>query len=884
MTPFLEKIISAATDGALILTSNKRLSRHLQSAYDRQMLIDGQTVWKTPQVFSLDGWLGRMFTELGLDWQLLDGHTQKRLWEQIIEEDSAGSEKELLQLSATAEKAIQAANLLTEYQVDLDSFLLTDDQQAFKRWLRHYRQLCSERNWHDHTSLASQALDALLTGKLNCPKRLILTGFDQLSPTLLKLRQQVEACGGRVSEIGADVSSLNLSTLYAAKDPLHEIEKVARWTRALLEQGAESIGIVVTDLRARRNQIERIFREQIDPQAPLRLSEEEAAFSLSLGAPLIEQGPIHAALQILAVGHHMSLDLLSFLLRTPYLKASQTEADARAIFDSRLRSFRQQSFRLPRIVELAKTEKQAPEFGECLEIIAETRKESRRRMPGEWAAQFDATLIQAGWPGERSLASSEFQMVQAWHDKLLPALASLDAVAPPVDRAQAMNMLRRLAADTEFQLESPTGPVQVVGLLESSGLEFDHLWVMGMTEDALPAPARPNPFLPVPLQVAQQMPHASAERELDFARQVLIRLKAASPATVFSYPQRDGDCALRPSPLVLDLLPAEPSFAAAADLRSQILKNPITLDELNDHDGPPLTTERGQGGTSILKDQALCPFRAFAHHRLRAYDFDIAQPGLDAMTRGSLLHKSLEFFWTEIKNQQALNALSGDERGVKVRSAVAQALEHNFKDRPEPQSGLLEIEHSRLVGLIEEWLSIVEQVRVPFEVVKLEEDRIEQVGPLQIRTIIDRVDRLEDGSLVILDYKTGAVEAELLIGERLLEPQLPIYAITNNDNEADGVAFAQVRRGSCKLIGVARESNLLPKVDGVEKHKKARQQDLNSWDDLLQHWRQQLETLSEDFVAGVAKVDPVDYKHACQYCELGGLCRISEAQMRGRAR
>ncbi len=71
MTPYLQKIISAAADGALVLTSNKRLSRHLQTAFDRQMLADGRAAWKTPQIYSFDGWMGRMFAELELDWRLL---------------------------------------------------------------------------------------------------------------------------------------------------------------------------------------------------------------------------------------------------------------------------------------------------------------------------------------------------------------------------------------------------------------------------------------------------------------------------------------------------------------------------------------------------------------------------------------------------------------------------------------------------------------------------------------------------------------------------------------------------------------------------------------------------------------------------------------------
>ena len=62
--------------------------------------------------------------------------------------------------------------------------------------------------------------------------------------------------------------------------------------------------------------------------------------------------------------------------------------------------------------------------------------------------------------------------------------------------------VKRLAAQTLFQPEAPDVPIQVLGVLESAGLEFDHLWVMGLTDEAWPIPARPNPFIPVALQRA----------------------------------------------------------------------------------------------------------------------------------------------------------------------------------------------------------------------------------------------------------------------------------------------------------------------------------------------------------------------------------------------
>ena len=102
--------------------------------------------------------------------------------------------------------------------------------------------------------------------------------------------------------------------------------------------------------------------------------------------------------------------------------------------------------------------------------------------------------------------------------------------------------------------------------------------------------------------------------------------------------------------------------------------------------------------------------------------------------------------------------------------------------------------------------------------------------------------------------------------------------MADSATEADAVAFAQVRRGACKLIGIAREDGLLPKVQGVETSKPLQELGLVNWSQLIEYWRQQLEQLATDFVNGEASVNPVSIEKACTFCDLSGLCRIGEAR------
>ena len=153
------------------------------------------------------------------------------------------------------------------------------------------------------------------------------------------------------------------------------------------------------------------------------------------------------------------------------------------------------------------------------------------------------------WPGERELNSEEYQTFSKWKD-LLAALAQLDLVSPPLTFEAAVGTLRALAADELFQPETPEVPIQVLGVLESAYLEFDHLLVLGLTDEAWPRVPRPNPLLPIELQRARGLPGASAQGELAFARHLQQGWRQAAPEVVFSYYCAEGDHNLARSPLL----------------------------------------------------------------------------------------------------------------------------------------------------------------------------------------------------------------------------------------------------------------------------------------------------------------------------------------------
>jgi hypothetical protein len=286
------------------------------------------------------------------------------------------------------------------------------------------------------------------------------------------------------------------------------------------------------------------------------------------------------------------------------------------------------------------------------------------------------------------------------------------------------------------------------------------------------------------------------------------------------------------------------------------------LETLWDARGPAANPEPSQrGGTSLLRDMAACPFRAFARYRLGARPLEESSPGLTPREKGSALHTTLELIWTELRDHNRLMELTSSElRDVIARSARAAL------DKLGPGIGRT-LEQIRLETLLYEWLEI-EKTRAPFTVLTPETDCVAEIGSLRLRTRVDRVDQLEDGRRILLDYKTGEVKTGGWSGDRPDEPQLPLYCAGSFEPLA-GAALVQIQAGTLGFRGILADPSLLPHF------KPMRLDNGLPLSEQVAEWRRVLGNLADRFVAGDAEVDPKP--HACDFCGLDAFCRVKES-------
>ena len=888
------ELMHALEDGATLVTVNRRLARHFHSRFITAMLARGHVVWETPDILPWSTWLVRCWSQIlpageqdaSRVQTLLNSFQEQALWERIISESSEA--ELLLQVPATAKAAREAWKLLNEWQIQwpFPDSLMNEDTRAFTRWARLYVDRCAVHGWLDTAQLSPILAERLTQEKNLIATHVLLTGFDEFTPQQLELLDALKRCGTEVCEVES-AQSAGRAVRTGLADVTAEINAAALWARALFEQGNMTrIGVVVPNLAALRPRIEAIFDDVLLPETVLpRTPVLDRPYNITLGLPLSRYPIIHTALLILElVRGSLPLEKLSVLLRSPHLAGAEEEVARRALLDERLRKLG--GLRVPidvlgRFVGALDTAGKLQPF--ACPVLAERLTHWRdalgtlltRQAPSIWSASFTRLLKALGWPGQRPLNSHEYQTVAAWRE-LLEDFATLDAVVPSFDLVEAYTRFRGLVSGQVFQPKSPDVPVQVLGTLEAAGLSFDHLWVMGLSDDTFSTMGRPSPFIPIDLQRQHGLPHATPEREAEYAQNLISRLITSAERVILSYPQSDGERPLRASALighVSELDKPLHSSAGAPNYCARIYGS-RWLESLEDFKAPPVPKgERVSGGASLFKDQAACPFRAFAVHRLRATALPTSQVGLDAATRGKLVHRALEYLWAELKSQDQLAKTSGRTLERLVTHAAARAVAafqaeypHVITDR------FAALEIRRLARLSRKWLC-VERERVPFTVVERELQHRISMGGLEIRTQVDRIDRLSDGRTIVIDYKTGKASPDDWVGERPADPQLPLYA-TEAGEDISAVLFAKLSTGEMRFVGFSREADIVP---GVQSFSQTRySQKYTSWEALFEAWREVLERLGEAFQSGDAQVDPRAYPATCRHCWLGTFCRVNE--------
>ena len=867
-------------DGTTLLTVNNRLAQEMHRRFDQEQAVLGKKVWPTPDIVPWSAWLRRCYEQLidtGFTTRvLLNQHQERLLWERVVRNSPAG--KELLRPAAAARTAQEAWRLVHEWQLD-DEQLRADasnETHTFLAWQKTFSEMLDRQQLLSAAELPWLVLQATKSKLLDYPSRLWLAGFDVLSPIQSDLI-------GTLRDIGVEIEVMQSAGQHGEKQRLAladtetEMRAAATWARAFIERRPDAqIAIVSPDLENHRQALARICTEVINPHSLLPGHPKRTAFNLSLGLPLSDY-PLVAHLLLalkLALRKPLKANDISLLLRSPFIGGHAKEWDRRARLDYELRDDGIPQIDLFRLLHRAQQFDEvslahAPLLIERLQdFVAALEQLPAAESPNVWAGHLLKLIECLAWPGDRTLDSNEYQQAAKLREQI-SSFATLAHVQHSMRLPEVIRRLTQLCEETVFQPQSDVTPIQVLGTLEAAGIRFDAIWLLGMDDQTWPPSASPNPLLPSYLQRELGMPHASSERELAFAQHLTGQLFTCAPQVIVSHALQDGDREQRPSPLTLDLpLTEGPGVKIRDDLHQAALQSGQT-DYLPEPDALP-PEDSPSGGSWLLSDQSACPFRAVGRHRLKARPVPETSAAPSPALLGAMIHDLLKRVWDEIQTAERLRRLDDDALLALLEPHARGTLTDLGRRRPDIFKGhFVELEVQRLCELLLDWLNLEKQRALPFRVLRMEERQVVQLGGLQLQLQADRIDQLDDGRLVVLDYKTGeTADAKGWLDPRPTDLQIPLYCVEAEQTPAAAL-IARIHARSAAFRGSAQDDDIAPGVDAF-----VGDEQIADWQQLLEHWRRALMELATEIRSGRADIDPQDEK-SCTYCELGPLCRIS---------
>ncbi|MBX2886003.1 MAG: PD-(D/E)XK nuclease family protein [Granulosicoccus sp.] len=861
-------IDSALNNGAVLVTPNQRLARACLADFARLRTQEGKLGWPTPHVVPFQSWLQSLYRDLfatgRVSKRLLSEEQSLALWREVINQSDTAA---VLSLNATATSVANAWEIENSWVIDLapSALPLTEDQAQYELWKKHYLDLCAERGCIDSACVSRTLQESLADSLGVLPEQLVLFGFPEVSTGVRQFLAHLSTLGCQVHEALPENSQSPDVTVVSCRDDESELRQCANWARQCytdMPESSASVGIVIPDLHARRDAVIRAFDAVFYPAStPADIAKIGRPYDVSLGLPLSRFAPVEHALMFLEFAYdQLGGGELSRFLLSPYLADAAKEQDARAAYDARLRADRVRIAGIGRL----RTDRGTPALlRDHIHKTGDTLKLGRAQ-PSIWLSRFIEVLEALGWPGNSASGSVEYQAIEAWF-KALEQLQGLDDIVGNLSWRSMLTLLREHIQGLIFQPQTPELPIQILGILESQGLRFDKLRVLGMDNESWPPVTTASPFLPLKWQKLASVPGAASDIDVARSKAIVALWMRAADSVTFSHASHRNASELHCAAVLSDH--GIPKIESAIDEQayaSEVISNLISLTGIADYSGPGVAAEaQVGGGARLFEDQAHCPFRAYVVHRLGIRELEEPGLGIDARDKGNLFHDTVQYFWQDVKSLIVLRTLleSEDDFAQQLNKSIDAA----FENADIGFSALRDIEKRRVFRVARQWLVMHEKLRDAFTVRELEDEKEFVFGPLQLKLKVDRVDELDTGGAIIIDYKTGKYNStSSWVEPRITSPQLPLYAVLQ-DKPVDAVCFAQVATNEQKFVGMGVQRGVLPGI-------KEPATESASWTQQLEDWRERLTLLAEEINAGVATVTPG--KKSCARCPLPSVCRV----------
>ena len=392
---------------------------------------------------------------------------------------------------------------------------------------------------------------------------------------------------------------------------------------------------------------------------------------------------------------------------------------------------------------------------------------------------------------DKSMTTLYAEAVFVAYTRINRLISLMSGEAPLLDVNE--RTLRRLVNDVLYAQSipfhgEPAVGLQVMGVLETRALDFEHVLMLSVGEGYLPKSVSDTSFIPYNLKEAFGL--TTIRHKIAVYAYYFYRLIQRAQHVTFVYNESNAGVRQNELSRFLRQLQAETAFPIGhfkMQVAADVLPRPVVakdktpevmqrLFERFDCTGLPLKERRWHLLTpSAMNYYTTCPLQFYYHYveGLRVEDTD--EDGFSAIQFGDVFHRAAQLLYEDLKSKGEIVRQEDIDRMLELQEERLKGFIHQafrekyFKGKPEEYTGILliarRVVHAYLIQLLR-YDRRIAPIRIHgLETVKSETFRVkagERELELEVGGIIDRLDEISDvtkkpdGVLVrVLDYKTG---------------------------------------------------------------------------------------------------------------------------------
>ena len=323
----------------------------------------------------------------------------------------------------------------------------------------------------------------------------------------------------------------------------------------------------------------------------------------------------------------------------------------------------------------------------------------------------------------------------------------------------------------------PAEGIQVMGVLETRNLDFDHVLLLSCNEGNMPKGVNDSSFIPHSIRQVYEL--TTIENKVSIYAYYFHRLlqRAKDITIMWNNATEDGQRG-EMSRFMLQLMVESGQTITQHTLQSgktiarytpeAIEKTPHVIDLLN---------QQFAGPDNLLSPSAInkymrCPLQFYYRYiaGIKEPDEPDDEQELDNRIFGNIFHQAADTLYHQLPQHVTREAL---EQLLKSKIAIEKAVDEAFhQELPHAVIGGLHLINREVIIRYLRQLIEIDKTLAPFDILGLEYDVFRPLtisnglsaGSQQFRLggRIDRLDQMSDGRIRVIDYKTGSKKIKYL--------------------------------------------------------------------------------------------------------------------------